>query len=187
MGERRGCVARFRSAPAALPLHVGYQITPQQRVFWSFQPVRKLTPPPARLPEWGRNAIDAFILAKLDEKRLRPSPRAAKLTLIRRATYDLTGLPPSPSEVDAFLADRAPDAFAKLVDRLLASPAYGERWGRHWLDVARYSDTAGAASYYPIPQAYPISRLCDCGVQQRQTVQPVSARATGWRFAAGME
>jgi hypothetical protein len=133
---------------------VGYQITPQQRAFWSFQPVRKATPPAARLPQWGRNAIDAFILAKLDEKRLQPSSRATRLTLIRRATYDLTGLPPTPADVDAFLADQSPDAFVKLVDRLLASSEYGERWGRYWLDVARYSDTAGDASDYPIPQAY---------------------------------
>jgi hypothetical protein len=142
------------SAAPPGPSTAGYQITPQQRAFWSFKPVRRLSPPSARLPEWGRNAIDEFILAKLDEKRLRPSPRATRLTLIRRATYDLTGLPPTPAEVDAFLSDRSPDAFAKLVDRLLASSAYGERWGRYWLDVARYADTAGDAADYPIPQAY---------------------------------
>ena len=83
-----------------------------------------------------------------------PSPRAAKQTLIRRASFDLTGLPPTPQEIDAFLADKSPTAFAKLIDRLLASPRYGERWGRHWLDVVRYSDTAGDASDYPIPQAH---------------------------------
>jgi cytochrome c553 len=141
------------SAPSG-PAGGGYQITAQQRAFWSFQPVRKPSAPAARLPEWSRNPIDAFILAKLDEKRLRPSPRASKIVMIRRATYDLTGLPPTPDEIDAFLADHSPDAFANVVERLLASPTYGERWGRYWLDVARYADTAGDASDYPIPQAY---------------------------------
>src|SRR5216684_791159 len=138
-------------APSAGP---GYRITAQQRAFWSFQPIKNPTPPPARLEAWKRNAIDAFILAKLDEKKLAPSPRASKLVLIRRATFDLIGLPPSPQDVDAFLADPSPNAYSKVIDRLLASPNYGERWGRHWLDVVRYSDTAGDASDYPIPQAY---------------------------------
>jgi hypothetical protein len=132
----------------------GYQITPQQQGFWSFQPVKDPRPPKARVPAWSRDSIDVFILAKLDEKKLVPSPRASKLTLIRRATYDLTGLPPTPQEIDAFLVDRSPDAFSKVVDRLLASAQYGERWGRYWLDVVRYADTAGDASDYPIPQAY---------------------------------
>jgi hypothetical protein len=132
----------------------GYQITPQQRAFWSFQPIKNPAPPAARLEPWKRNGIDAFILSKLDEKKLTPSPRASKLALIRRATFDLIGLPPTPQDVDAFLADQSANAFAKVVDRLLASPNYGERWGRHWLDIVRYADTAGDASDYPIPQAY---------------------------------
>ena len=131
-----------------------YQITPQQRAFWAFRPIRNPAPPPARAKAWQTNPIDAFILEKLDEKKLAPSPRASKLTLIRRASFDLTGLPPTPQEVDSFLADKSSTAFAKLVDRLLVSPRYGERWGRHWLDVVRYSDTAGDASDYPIPQAH---------------------------------
>ena len=89
------------------------------------------------------NPIDAFILARLQQKGLRPAPRADRRTLIRRATFDLTGLPPTPEEVEAFVSDRSPDAWAKVVDRLLASPRYGERWGRYWLDVARYADTKG--------------------------------------------
>ena len=93
--------------------------------------------------------------AKLREaKGLKLSPPADKRTLIRRATYDLTGLPPTPEEVDAFLKDTAPDAFAKVVDRLLASPHYGERWGRHWLDLVRYADTAGENSDHPLPHAW---------------------------------
>ena len=90
---------------------------------------------------WPKTPVDNFILAKLDEKNLKPNPPADKRTLIRRATFDLIGLPPTTEEVDAFLKDESPDAFAKVVDHLLASPHYGERWGRHWLDVARYSDT----------------------------------------------
>jgi mono/diheme cytochrome c family protein len=140
------------AAASASP--AGYQITPQQRAFWSFQPIKNPTSPAARLDAWKRNPVDAFILAKLDERKLTPSAKASKLTLIRRATFDLTGLPPTPQEVDAFVGDQSPTAFAKVVDRLLASPTYGERWGRHWLDVVRYADTAGDASDYPIPQAY---------------------------------
>src|SRR5205823_11606642 len=89
------------------------------------------------------NPIDAFILSALNAKGLSRAAPADKRTLIRRATFDLTGLPPTPEEIDAFLKDDSPAAFAKVVDRLLASPAYGERWGRHWLDVARYADSNG--------------------------------------------
>src|SRR5262245_38512047 len=100
---------------------------------------------PAIPPVKGKtnNAIDAFLLARLEANNLTFNAPAGKHALLRRATYDLTGLPPTPEEMDAFLADKSPDAFAKVIDRLLASPQYGERWGRHWLDVARYSDTVG--------------------------------------------
>jgi mono/diheme cytochrome c family protein len=101
--------------------------------FWAFQPVRNP-------PKWTKNGIDRFVLAKLESRGLKPVRPADKRVLIRRATFDLTGLPPTPDEVNAFLRDRSPDAFAKVIDRLLASPRYGERWGRYWLDVARYSD-----------------------------------------------
>jgi len=114
------------------------------RQFWAFQPLANPSVPKVgnRQSAIG-NPIDAFINAKLGEKKLAAAPAADKRTLIRRATFDLTGLPPTPEEVDAFLADKSPDAFAKVVDRLLASSAYGERWGRHWLDVARYADSNG--------------------------------------------
>jgi len=95
---------------------------------------------------WVRTPVDSFILAKLEDKKLRPNEPADKITLLRRATLDLTGLPPTPEEVQDFLADSSADAFAKVVDRLLASPRYGERWGRHWLDLARYADTNGFKS-----------------------------------------
>jgi hypothetical protein len=110
------------------------------RKWWAFQPVRQFPEPGVSNPSWQRRKIDAFILAKLDENKLAPSPEADKRTLIRRAYYDLTGLPPSYEEVEAFLADPAPDAYPKLVEKLLASPHYGERWGRYWLDVARWSE-----------------------------------------------
>ena len=102
--------------------------------------------------------VDNFILAKLEAAHLAPSPTANKRTLIRRATFDLIGLPPTPEEVAAFIADKSPDAFARVVDRLLASPRYGERWGRHWLDVARYADTKGYVfeedRHYPYSYTY---------------------------------
>jgi hypothetical protein len=122
------------------------------REFWSFKPVRK-PPVPGHDTDAG-NEVDRFILAKLREKGLTPAPPADKRTLIRRATYDLTGLPPTPEDIDEFLKDESPQAFEKVVNRLLASRAYGERWGRHWLDVVRYSDTAGDNSDYPIPQMH---------------------------------
>ena len=111
---------------------------------WAYRPIVRPEPPASVSdPAWTVNPIDRFILAALDKNGLRPSPAADRRTLLRRATFDLTGLPPTAAEVAAFVADPAPDAFAKVVDRLLASPAYGQRWGRHWLDVARYSDTKG--------------------------------------------
>jgi uncharacterized protein DUF1553/uncharacterized protein DUF1549/cytochrome c len=128
--------------PAGTPKISGpqYTITNEQRAFWAFQPVRRVPPPRPRDAKWARNDIDRFLLAKLESKRLKPAGAADKRTLIRRAYFDLTGLPPSFTDVEAFVSDRSPDAFAKVIDRLLASPRYGERWGRHWLDVARYSD-----------------------------------------------
>ncbi|MCI0621009.1 MAG: PSD1 and planctomycete cytochrome C domain-containing protein [Acidobacteria bacterium] len=127
--------------PAAAP-HGQFLITPEQRDFWAFRPPRKPPLPEVKDTAWVRSLIDRFVLAKLEEKGLKPAPRADKRSLIRRAYLDLIGLPPTPEEVAAFAKDRSPDAFAKLVDRLLASPHYGERWARHWLDVARYTDEA---------------------------------------------
>lgn len=128
------------TAPAQADAAPAYVITPKQRAFWSFQPVHKPAPPGVKDQAWVKTPVDRFILAGLEAKGLKPVAAADRRTLIRRATYDLTGLPPTPAEVQAFLQDKSPDAFAKVVDRLLASPRYGERWGRYWLDVARYSD-----------------------------------------------
>jgi Protein of unknown function (DUF1549)/Protein of unknown function (DUF1553)/Planctomycete cytochrome C len=110
------------------------------RQFWSFLPASERPLPEVSDPQWSKNRIDPFVLRGLDEHGMRPSPEADRRTLIRRITFDLTGLPPTPEEVEAFLADDAPDAYERLVDRLLASPRHGERWGRFWLDVARYAE-----------------------------------------------
>jgi hypothetical protein len=110
---------------------------------WSFQPVRSPAPPRVSDPGRVRNPIDAFVLARLDAEKLTPSAEADRVTLIRRLSLDLLGLPPEPREVEDFLADTRSDAYERLVDRLLASPHYGERWARHWLDMARYADSDG--------------------------------------------
>ncbi|MBA4020374.1 MAG: hypothetical protein C0483_24700 [Pirellula sp.] len=112
---------------------------------WSFQPVKRTAPPEVGLADWNKSPVDRFVLAKLAAAGLTPSPPADKRTLLRRVYYDLIGLPPTLAEVEAFERDASPDAFAKIVDKLLASPQYGERWARHWLDVARYGDTKGYA------------------------------------------
>ena len=129
----------------------------ERKVWWAFQPV-KLTPPPAvQNKAWAANPVDNYILAKLEEKNLKPSGPADKQVLIRRLYFDLIGLPPTPAEVEAFVADKSPTAYAQLVDKLLASPHYGERWGRHWLDVARYSDTIGDPAKKKESPAYPFA------------------------------
>ena len=113
----------------------------EARKFWSFRPPKRHPAPDVRRQDWARSPVDRFILAKLEEKGVAPTSPADRRTLIRRAYYDLVGLPPTPEEVEAFVNDSPPDAFAKVVDRLLASPHYGERWGRHWLDLVRYTDS----------------------------------------------
>ena len=118
---------------------------------WSFQPVAKVTPPTGA---WSKHPIDGFIRAIQKSKQINPVHAADRRSLIRRASFDLVGLPPSPAEVEAFVDDNKPDAFARVIERLMASPRYGERWGRHWLDLVRYADTAGENSDYPIPEAY---------------------------------
>jgi len=128
---------------AGAPKSMEARIDEARANHWAFQPVQNPPVPDAANGEWSDSAVDRFILRKLEDAGLSPSPKADKRTLIRRATFDLHGLPPTPGEVEAFVYDASPDAFAKLVDRLLASPRYGERWGRYWLDVARYADTRG--------------------------------------------
>ena len=136
--------------PEPQTLAAGMHITPQDRAFWAFQPVRR--PPIPTIPGRARTPVDAFLLARLRQRGLTFAPEADRRTLIRRATFDLHGLPPSPEEVEAFVKDAAPGAYERLLDRLLSSPHYGERWGRHWLDVAGYADSEGGSADDPIRQ-----------------------------------
>lgn len=124
------------------------------RQFWAFRPVQPVTPPPVRDTTWAHSPIDRFILSSLEQKGLAPAPVASKRELIRRLSFDLHGLPPAPEEVEAFVTDAAPDAYERLVDRLLANPHYGERWGQHWLDVVRYAETEGFEYDRTIPGAW---------------------------------
>ena len=124
------------------------------RDFWSLKPITDPKPPRVTNDAWPQGDLDRFILAKIEAAGLSPAADADKTALLRRVTFDLTGLPPTPEALDAFLKDESPGALAKVVDRLLDSPQYGERWGRYWLDVVRYSDTAGDNSDFPIPQMY---------------------------------
>lgn len=121
---------------------------------WSYQPIEKPSLPKVRNEDWIRNPIDRFVLAKLEAKGIAPSSEADRATLIKRLYYDLIGLPPTPTEVDEFLNDNSPQAYESLVDRLLASPHFGERWGRHWLDKARYADSDGYEKDRPRPNAW---------------------------------
>ncbi|HEY3132660.1 MAG TPA: DUF1549 and DUF1553 domain-containing protein [Acidobacteriota bacterium] len=120
--------------------------SPEQRKHWAFQRIVRPEVPPVKNTKWVRNPIDAFILAEMRARGVEPSPPADKITLLRRASFDLVGLPPTIEEVTAFLADKSPNAFDKVVERLLASPHYGERWARHWLDLARYAESEGFKS-----------------------------------------
>lgn len=128
--------------------------TKSQPVHWSFQPIGRPAPPRTRNETWGRNAIDRFVLARLEREGIEPSPETDRRTLIRRVSFDLTGLPPTPDDVDAFLRDNRPDAYEHLVDRLFQSPHFGERWARHWLDLARYADSDGYEKDYVRPNAW---------------------------------
>jgi cytochrome c553 len=136
-----------RGAPLPRAGRQDDSIAARARTHWAFQPVTRPAIPAVKNRSWVQSPVDAFILARLEDAGVRPAPPADKRTLIRRATYDLIGLPPTPEEVAAFAADTSPEAFAAVVDRLLASPHYGERWGRHWLDVARYASTDGPYAF----------------------------------------
>jgi hypothetical protein len=128
--------------------------TPIQQQWWSLQPVRSTPPPPVSRPDWVRTPIDAFILARLESAGLSPAGPADRRTLLRRVYLDLTGLPPTPAEVSAFVEDRSPDAWRRVVERLLASPEYGGRWARHWLDLARYAESEGFKADETRPNAW---------------------------------
>jgi mono/diheme cytochrome c family protein len=125
-----------------------------RQTHWAWQPLRTPRTPAVKNTAWPLCDVDKFVLAKMEQNGLHPVGQADKYELLRRATFDLTGLPPSVPEIDAFVADSSPDAYAKVVDRLLASPAFGERWGRHWLDVARYAESTGSSRNYPYEYAW---------------------------------
>ena len=146
--------ATAESSTGLRPVALRGQITEADKKFWSFAPISHPVPPSTSRKDWAAGSIDQFILAALEKVGLQPSPPANKTTLLRRATFDLTGLPPTRTEIDNFLADQSPKAFEKVVDRLLASPRYGERWGRHWLDVMRYADSTGSDEDHRYPHAW---------------------------------
>jgi len=129
--------------PEPAELGKGGVITDEERAFWSFQPIRQPKVPVTKPKDRARTPIDAFLLSAMAKQKLSFSPDAEKVALLRRACFDLIGLPPTPAQVEAFLADTAPNAYENLLDRLLDSPHYGECWGRHWLDVAGYADSDG--------------------------------------------
>jgi mono/diheme cytochrome c family protein len=144
--------------PEGRPIVVGDRVDAVREKHWAYQPVRNPVPPEVENEAWVRDDIDRFILRRLKDAGLEPSEAADRRTLLRRASYGLTGLPPTMDELNAFLADETPDAYNNMIDRLLASPRYGERWARHWLDLARYSDTKGYVfeedRFYPYSHTY---------------------------------
>lgn len=156
--EELALVRRWIVEGAVWPEDVVVREKPKaDATWWSLQPLAKIEPPLSAdvTPEWLANPIDRFVVARLVEQGLRPNPPADRRSLIRRVSYDLTGLPPSTAEVEAFVADTATDAYEKLVDRLLASPEYGEQWGRHWLDVVRFGESNGYERNVLINNAWP--------------------------------
>jgi hypothetical protein len=144
------------SGAAATPGSVRKQreFTAEEKNYWAFRKPSAAPLPAVKNAAWGKSPIDRFVLAKLEAKNLKPGAPASKEVLLRRVTFDLTGLPPSEAELRDFLADRSPKAYEKVIDRLLASPRYGEQWGRHWLDVARYADSTGNDEDHRYPYAY---------------------------------
>lgn len=150
--DQVAAIRAWIAAGAVLPEEAGH-VERVESDHWAFQSIANPGPPEVE-DTWGRNPIDAFTLARMEEAGVTPSPEADKNTLLRRLHLDIVGLPPKPEEVDAFLADASPDAYEKAVDRLLASPHYGERWGRHWLDLARYADSDGYEKDRPRPYAF---------------------------------
>jgi hypothetical protein len=151
LGMLASCLSFAADSAPAIPKD---RFTPRQRSYWAFQPVRRPQTPSVKQQSWVRNPVDAFILSKLESKQIAPSAEADRATLLRRVSLDLIGLPPSDEEVRAFIADRSPKAYETVVDRLLASPQYGERWARHWLDLARYADSDGFKADHTRPNIW---------------------------------
>src|SRR4051812_48241196 len=152
--KRIAIVLILVSSPLLRAQPKGKKITPEDRAFWAYRPLNRPSPPKVKNAAWVRNPIDAFVLAKLEEKGLTPTAPADRVALARRVYYDLTGLPPTPEQIDAFVNDKDPNAYEKLLDQLLDSPHYGEKWGRHWLDLVRYAETHGSERDSPKPFAW---------------------------------
>ena len=159
-GDQIATLKRWIESGAAWPkerILSPFELTTATRAgrdWWSLKPLSDATPPNVKNRAWVRNAVDSFVLAQLEETQLSPAPPAEKGTLFRRVTFDLTGLPPTPSDMAAFLADDSPEAYERVVDRLLASPHYGERWARNWLDVVRFGESQGFEYDRQRPNAY---------------------------------
>ena len=164
------------------------ELTPQDRAHWSFKPPVRRPPPHGAGGTSSRNPIDAFILARLQSADLVMAPEAERLALLRRVTFDLTGLPPTTAEIGAFLADRTAESYARVVDRLLASPHYGEHWAQHWLDVVRFAETNGYEADSPRPHAW---RYRDYVIRSLNDDKPYSRflteQVSGDELAAGRD
>ena len=156
----------------------------EARKFWSFQPPKNTSPPAVKNAAWAETDIDRFVLAGLEAKSLAPVADADRRTLVRRVYFDLVGLPPTPGGVEAFVQRHVPKAVENVVDRLLASPHFGERWGRHWLDVARYGESTGNERNIPYPYAWRYRDYVYRRVQRRQALRPLRPRADRRRPAA---
>jgi cytochrome c553 len=157
---------------AELPATVGERAEEYDRLrreHWAWQPLRETPPPAVQDTTWPRDDVDRYVLSRLEQAGLHPAGDARRQALLRRVTFDLTGLPPTPEEIDAFVEDESPGAFERVVDRLLASPAHAERWARHWLDLARYGESTGSARNLPFPHAW---RYRDYVIQAIQTDKP---------------
>ncbi len=153
MGPHGGTLAESTSANTGAA-KTAFDLAERKREHWAWQPIRPARPPEVRNTNWPRDPLDRFLLAKLEARELAPAPTTDKRTLLRRLSFDLIGLPPTPEEIEVFLRDDSACAVEKVVDRLLGSPHFGERWGRHWLDLVRYAETRGHEFDYPIPSAY---------------------------------
>ena len=182
--EQVGHLRAWIEQGAKWPKDSGTIVATVKSDHWAFQPIQRPAPPRVKNPAWVRNDIDAFVVARLEKEGIEPSPEADRLTLLRRVTLDLIGLPPTLEEIADYQKDTRPDAYERLVDKLLASPHYGERWGRHWLDLARYADSDGFEKDTWPALCVALSQLGHRRPQPRSALRSIHHRATGRRPAA---